>query len=1136
MLVQRLVHTAACCAMVAALLPVARPASAQQDARQYVVDVATDISLGELDTDLEREAACNDALQNKNCTLRQAIEKANTDNQPSLITFNIPAEADPEYAFTPGPSSLGYWTIRPGSRLPPLTREGNTTISGVGNIANGAPQIVIDGTDVPATEGVGFTITSSNNRIQGLSIVGFRSGNAATGVGIILNTPTSTQNTVTGCYIGVLPFSTTPKGNELAGILITQSANNNTIGGPRLFEDRNFISGNGRGNETDAGIIINSTRDTTPVTNSVQNNYIGYVQSGTDFVTVGNRGNGVLVSGSRGNTIGANGLRNYIAANTLDGIQVTGTTAQENTIAGNYIGVYVNGGLAGNAAITPANGRHGISFTGQALNNTVTSLNGNPNIISNNTGYGVFVAGAGSVQNKIYGSYIGLAGDGRTALGNRLGGVRVEDGPNGTIIGGVGAGQQNTISGNIGYGISSARNGSGEQMSSMRVVSNTIGLSANGTQIVSNTLGGVFISTRNNDVRIGGASAAEGNIIAGNGGAQVRIDGTNIDAVTVAGNTIGLRRTTVGGPLNTIVPTNGDAVAVGGDSDTIVIGGTAAAARNVIGGATGNGIAIRGSSVNGIRVLYNAIGTLPGSSAFSTLFANGGAGVLVENGPTATQVMTNTIGGNVDGVRVVGNTQNVRIQSNRISRNTGKGINLEGTTVGGATTTNPNHDIDPPIASSLRLNQARRLTGRVVTGAGNPAACQTCTLQVFAADPDLLDGQGRDLLLTAPIEASGYFTVTLPVFPRQIALTATDGNGNTSEFAAFETRFGIEIQPRALSQTDVAPGDRIVYTHRVTNTGTIDLNDLSLLAKSTLGWTTSVSPTGTIALARGEGRTIQLTVNVPRGAPAGTTERTGLTVRSTQAVTATDTVTDTTIVGVRSVITLTPATQNGTSLPNTTLPYQLTVENSGNITGTVSLSAVTDRGWTTTITPTQITLGPGQRRNVTVQVSIPANTAAQTRGVTTITMNQTAPVAGQQQAQIITTASLSAQAIITPNREAQAAAGETITLEHTVQNTGNGQIRLRLIGGSSLGSIVNFRSAQGNATLGPDNTFTLNTQNEVFTFLVDVTVTNRALAGNRDTVSISLLRADTGATIGGVTDTILVVRNAPSLFLPIIQR
>src|SRR5262249_9415983 len=150
-------------------------------------------------------------------------------------------------------------------------------------------------------------------------------------------------------------------------------------------------------------------------------------------------------------------------------------------------------------------------------------------------------------------------------------------------------------------------------------------------------------------------------------------------------------------------------------------------------------------------------------------------------------------------------------------------------------------DIDPPF--NIHLNQDGQVTGRVITTGGADACAAPCTVQIFSTDPATLSGQGRDFL-DQQITSNGYFTATLSRLPAQLALTATDKDGNTSEFTATQqTVIGpIDLQEAVPNVQDAAPGQVVTYTHQLVNNGTVDLLNLKVKALSSRKWDVATVP------------------------------------------------------------------------------------------------------------------------------------------------------------------------------------------------------------------------------------------------------------------------------------------------------
>ncbi|MCI0350270.1 MAG: putative Ig domain-containing protein, partial [Acidobacteriales bacterium] len=329
---------------------------------------------------------------------------------------------------------------------------------------------------------------------------------------------------------------------------------------------------------------------------------------------------------------------------------------------------------------------------------------------------GLFIAGGSN--NVVQCSYFGLAPDGATAKGN-FDGVRIGGSFNNTI-GGTSEAVRNVISGNLRNGVLIMGPVEGTQGSIMQtlVQGNFIGTDVTGTQDSGNLANGVQIinSARNT---IGGTGLAR-NVISGNSGEGVRIDGATATENLVQGNYIGLdafgtadvgnsasgvyiRRapanTVVG---NTISGNDGFAgVAICGDLEFCGGGNAGTQGNNASGnvikgnliGTTAAGTAALGNSARGVSIdgaPNNTVGG-PLASDGNVIAANGLNGVVIFSAADGNLVRGNSIGTDAGGTLNLGNTgAGVLIQSgannvisgkeddrtapNRIRFNSGAGI------------------------------------------------------------------------------------------------------------------------------------------------------------------------------------------------------------------------------------------------------------------------------------------------------------------------------------------------------------------------------------------------------------------------------------------------------------------------------
>ncbi len=159
--------------------------------------------------------------------------------------------------------------------------------------------------------------------------------------------------------------------------------------------------------------------------------------------------------------------------------------------------------------------------------------------------------------------------------------------------------------------------------SDVTIQGNYIGLALDGTTVDANKQDGITVTFSSGDT-IGGTSAADRNVISGNGlnGIDLRDSANN----TIEGNYIG---TNAAGTLDRGNASNGILLTAASNSNTI--GGSAG---NLISGNNANGILIAGESSTN-TVAGNTIGLAVGGNA---ALGNSGDGVLIQN------ATSNTIG------------------------------------------------------------------------------------------------------------------------------------------------------------------------------------------------------------------------------------------------------------------------------------------------------------------------------------------------------------------------------------------------------------------------------------------------------------------------------------------------------------
>ena len=386
--------------------------------------------------------------------------------------------------------------------------------------------------------------------------------------------------------------------------------------------------------------------------------------------------NGVGISindAANANAIGGTtaGAGNVISGNTSLGVSVT-LNARFNLIQGNRIGTNANG-------IAAVPNSTGVSV--DAPNTTVGGTNTLArNVLSGNTGYGVSFT-ANAIESVAQGNYMGTNLAGTGAVPNGLSGVNLNNALSVTI-GGTAAGAGNVISGNLLNGIFVS--GSFGDL----IQGNFIGTTATGAAALANGNNGVSINS-SDGITVGGTAAGARNVISGNTFEGVSIS-TGSQGNIIQGNLIGTDSS------GTAAVGNRRGVLSAGSSTTI--GGTTAAARNIISGNAIEGVLLSG--VNDLTAVQgNFIGTgITGTTSIPNLShgisltssvatriggTQAGAGNIVRNNGGA-------------GVAITGTTaRDNAIQGNSISGNGGLGIDLAANGVtpndAGDTDDGPNH-------------------------------------------------------------------------------------------------------------------------------------------------------------------------------------------------------------------------------------------------------------------------------------------------------------------------------------------------------------------------------------------------------------------------------------------------------------
>jgi hypothetical protein len=389
------------------------------------------------------------------------------------------------------------------------------------------------------------------------------------------------------------------------------------------------------------------------------------------------------------------------------------------------------------------------------------------NVVSANLGDGLVTgAGGGGIGHKIQGNFVGLDAAGAAALGNPAGsGINLAFLTANVHVGGSSAAARNVIAGYRASNRAGIMLGTGNVQGNV-IEGNYVGTDITGTLAIGNNFG-IYLGGFDNTV--GGAGAGAGNVVAGNLSAGI-VAG---EAATILGNLIG---TDASGdsPLGN----GGTGVGIFGSHN--VVGGTAAGEGNVIAynGAkdpTGGGVVILG----GGRVQDAIRGNSIYANVSSGSVANRGLGIDLDNdGPSPNDAGDADGGGNLD--------QNYPELSSVTPLGPESGTHIQGHLHSAPSTT---YDVDF-FSSPACLPRPRDFyQGQTYLGSH-----QVTT-----------DGSGNAMIdvMLGPTVAPGDV----------VTATATDPNGNTSEFS-HRLPFSIDVRSGppsggtaiAISGTDFATG------------------------------------------------------------------------------------------------------------------------------------------------------------------------------------------------------------------------------------------------------------------------------------------------------------------------------------------
>ncbi|HWB13392.1 MAG TPA: MBG domain-containing protein [Pirellulales bacterium] len=524
--------------------------------------------------------------------------------------------------------------------------------------------------------------------------------------GVLMAGPRVTLNTAEGNYTGTDETGTLKLANARAGVEIssftgqTAGPSNNTIGGSAAGAG-NLISGNGTPAQngsaaTGEGVLIAIGSNG----NILEGNDIGVTADGKSPLA---NVNGVVILDAANNVVGDGNAGNVISGNTLEGVVITGSKSTGNYVQNNCIG-------ADNDVTHPIPNQDGIVITDQASGNFVgyvqTFSNAPPQLLGNtiagNTNNGLLIED-GAATNQVvangFGIVEGLVGPGAAAPSNGTG-IDIVDSA-GNIIGGTAATARNYIDNSVLDGID---------------INDTNGIAGSGTVVTTgNVVEGNYIGVGNdgsatfkrangaNGVHIDGAASnyigvyrdktgnitGLRNVISGNNGDGVAIEGKASSGNVVGGNYIGVAAdgaTAVGNGAKPVLPgdANASGVVITGGAGANQIGADGATGVNVISANAADGIDLEHAAANNV-IKNNVIGLNASGTAALANSATQKYGISISSTPgtiigaTSFSQGGNVISGNTfDGILLSDSpTIETRISGNYIGTDNAAGVPID---------------------------------------------------------------------------------------------------------------------------------------------------------------------------------------------------------------------------------------------------------------------------------------------------------------------------------------------------------------------------------------------------------------------------------------------------------------------------
>jgi outer membrane protein assembly factor BamB len=521
------------------------------------------------------------------------------------------------------------------------------------------------------------------------------------------------------------------------------------------------------------------------------------------------------------------------------GIRITGIASTDNQIIGCRIGTdYLDKTGYDNA--------NGVIIENQAARNIITSETGAKSVISGNyhaaAGHGIYINGAKNTT--IVKSIIGAKSDGISLLENYGSGIYIEgDGSDDTVIGGdTGVSMGNLISGNNGYGIFISDG------DNTKIYGNYIGVDNSGNTILANKKDGVRIINSAKSTLVGNHNNGFRNVLSGNGGSGVHVEGAASTVNIILNNYIG-----VGADGATPAGNKNAGVYLKSVPYTYVgVDHLDNGSGNIIANSSTYGVILNGADAQNNLIQYNKIGVDKNGNAAG----NTAGGILIIGSAS-----NNRIGAkdhNLDGANDIAHNKRNGIEArdsgsvrnkffkNSFYQNQGLAVDLnnDGVTPNSSTPPGPNDYTDFPVITQITSAGGNCYNISGTKAPNTYAHIYYASKPSAAAQPDPSgNGEGYEYHgMSSSAVAAATFTYSGICFSECMAISTLghDTNGNTSEFGPW---YDLCIAP-VISDVQFTPDTVIangMQKTRVTATVTY-ANGMSYISAVTVNLTDAGGP------------------------------------------------------------------------------------------------------------------------------------------------------------------------------------------------------------------------------------------------------------------------------------------------------